>query len=232
MANNLEADNETGFDNIANAKLVRDAYEDDLKNGEDYYRSFVRYASRILRDEDLALDAVQEVYMYLHKKGAESYDQRVIPGGLKANPRLVDWIYASVRNECIDIQRKRRRKTQSLDGIASDHQNVVYDVVFERGTTYPNTIVDKSMPTPETIAILNEDGKIVTECLADLTDPQKKILRIIYFERSKYREAASQLGIPIGTVRSRLHSAIRSLSRVIEHRYGLDNLSDPTCLKN
>jgi RNA polymerase sigma-70 factor (ECF subfamily) len=53
----------------------------------------------------------------------------------------------------------------------------------------------------------------VREAVDALPSPQKTVLLLVYHEGLKYREAAATLGLPVGTVKSRLHAAIRSLTR-------------------
>jgi RNA polymerase sigma-70 factor (ECF subfamily) len=46
-----------------------------------------------------------------------------------------------------------------------------------------------------------------------LAAPQRQLVKLIYHEGLKYREVASLLGIPLGTVKSRMHAAIVAIAR-------------------
>ena len=48
--------------------------------------------------------------------------------------------------------------------------------------------------------------------LATLPDSLRSVVLMIYFQGLKYREAAESLAIPVGTVKSRMHSAILKLN--------------------
>jgi RNA polymerase sigma-70 factor, ECF subfamily len=48
--------------------------------------------------------------------------------------------------------------------------------------------------------------------LNELTDQMRSVVELVYYEGMKYREAAEVLAIPVGTVKSRLHSAITKLT--------------------
>ena len=52
----------------------------------------------------------------------------------------------------------------------------------------------------------------VRAAVADLPDTLKNTLVLVYHQGMKYREAADVLGIPVGTVKSRLHSALLKLN--------------------
>jgi RNA polymerase sigma-70 factor (ECF subfamily) len=52
----------------------------------------------------------------------------------------------------------------------------------------------------------------VRSAVDDLPDPLKSALMLVYHQGMKYREAADVLGIPVGTVKSRLHSALLKLN--------------------
>ena len=57
-----------------------------------------------------------------------------------------------------------------------------------------------------------ERGEWVREALDELSDQMRSVVQLVYYEGMKYREAADVLSIPVGTVKSRLHSAIAKLN--------------------
>ena len=52
--------------------------------------------------------------------------------------------------------------------------------------------------------------------MAELSVTARSVIELVYFQGLKYREAAEVLGVPVGTVKSRLHSAIARLSTSFE----------------
>jgi RNA polymerase sigma-70 factor (ECF subfamily) len=82
---------------------------------------------------------------------------------------------------------------------------------------------DGGRPLGETIAARSDDGqeKVDSEETLDwvrsavdhLAAPQRQLVKLIYHEGLKYREVASLLGIPLGTVKSRMHAAIVAIAR-------------------
>jgi RNA polymerase sigma-70 factor (ECF subfamily) len=50
-----------------------------------------------------------------------------------------------------------------------------------------------------------------------LPESLKEVLTLVYYQGLKYREAAKVLEIPVGTVKSRLHAAIRKLEPSLAH---------------
>lgn len=61
--------------------------------------------------------------------------------------------------------------------------------------------------------------------LAELPDPQREILVLRYYQDLSEREIAEVLGIPRGTVKSRMHTAVRALRAVVaqeENGHGQD----------
>lgn len=59
------------------------------------------------------------------------------------------------------------------------------------------------------------DRELLELALAQLPDEHRMVLLMFYFEQASYREIASQLEIPIGTVMSKLHRAKRKLRAVL-----------------
>ena len=58
----------------------------------------------------------------------------------------------------------------------------------------------------------HERGQWVEQAIAGLTDQMRVVVELVYYQGLKYREAADVLSIPVGTVKSRLHSAILKLN--------------------
>ncbi len=62
------------------------------------------------------------------------------------------------------------------------------------------------------------DGAMVVEAMAQLAEPYRAVLALFYLEDLAYREIAEVLGVPIGTVQSRLARAKAELQRLLTDR--------------
>ena len=51
-----------------------------------------------------------------------------------------------------------------------------------------------------------------SDAVAALPDQLRTAVKLVYFRGLKYREAADELSVPVGTVKSRIHSAVKRLS--------------------
>jgi RNA polymerase sigma-70 factor (ECF subfamily) len=49
--------------------------------------------------------------------------------------------------------------------------------------------------------------------VAALPEQLRSAVRLVYFRGMKYREAADELSVPVGTVKSRLHAAVKRLGQ-------------------
>ena len=55
----------------------------------------------------------------------------------------------------------------------------------------------------------------VRQAVEQLSDEFRSVVNLVYYQGLKYREAAEVLGIPVGTVKSRLHTAIGRLGALL-----------------
>ena len=62
-----------------------------------------------------------------------------------------------------------------------------------------------------------EEGGWVCQTLNGLPEHLRLVVNLVYYQGLKYREAAEVLSIPVGTVKSRLHAAIRKLEHSLTH---------------
>lgn len=100
------------------------------------------------------------------------------------------WLLAIVHNIFVSAQRRVRAEER-------------------RDARFAESMVDRIEPDQEYAAYLQE----VAQAFAILPDPQRAILHLIVVEGQSYQEAAAILGIPIGTVMSRLSRARVALRR-------------------
>jgi RNA polymerase sigma-70 factor (ECF subfamily) len=113
------------------------------------------------------------------------------------------WFYSILKNLCMNhLNRLRRRREESLDKIEEDRGQVAI----------PVATVD-----PERSAACRELEAKIGQALARLRPKEREILILQHFEDFSYQEISDLLGIPIGTVMSRLYGARRALRRELEH---------------
>jgi RNA polymerase sigma-70 factor (ECF subfamily) len=160
-----------------------------------YERELFNYLRRYLGDNGMAEDAFQATFLQVHLK-RDQFEQ-----GRRFRP----WLYTIATNQAIDAQRRNRRHRMiSLDraanGLHGDDVGKLSDLLVS------------SDGDPVDHVSTFERGEWVREALNELSDQMRSVVELVYYEGMKYREAADVLNIPVGTVKSRLHSAIARLN--------------------
>lgn len=160
-----------------------------------YERELYSYLRRYLGDAGMAEDTFQATFLQVHLK-CDQFEQ-----GRKFRP----WLYTIATNQAIDAQRRNKRhKNVSLDrntrGENSDDLGSLMDLLVSREQS-PDSRVDAT-----------QQRDWIRGAVADLPDTLREAVSLVYYQGLKYREAADILKIPVGTVKSRLHSAILKLN--------------------
>jgi RNA polymerase sigma-70 factor (ECF subfamily) len=106
------------------------------------------------------------------------------------------WIYTIARNLRIDRLRREQR-AQRIESEVS-----------------PGSDVDQPLPDSQLVTAQAEEH--VRSGLARLSEEQKAVVTLSFFENKPHPEIAEALGIPIGTVKSRLRLAIKRLRTLLE----------------
>ena len=129
-------------------------------------------------DGDLP-DALQEVLLVVHRRG-DSFDGR---------SRLTTWLFGiCLRVASTTRRRNRRRREEMMDPSKREHRQV-------------------EASTPEQLALAHDAKRRLSEAL-DRLDPEKRAVLVMFeLEGSSCAEIAELMGIPKGTVFSRLASA-------------------------
>jgi RNA polymerase sigma-70 factor (ECF subfamily) len=167
-----------------------------------YERELYNYLRHYLGDAEMAEDAFQAAFLQVHLKC-----DRFEPGR-----RVRPWLYTVATNQAIDAQRRNRRhRMVSLDrrsGVGGQE---------EAGTLVE--LLDGDEPGPVDQLESAEQRRRVRKAVERLPDPLRQVLLLVYYQGLKYREAAEVLSIPVGTVKSRLHAAIRKLEQTLSHAH-------------
>lgn len=160
-----------------------------------YEGELYHYLRRSLGNAEMAEDVFQTTFLQVHLK------RELFEEGRRFRP----WLFAIATNQAIDAQRRdRRHRMASLDrrigGGADEGEAAFVDTL--------------SGDEPLCDARLEEqEARAWTRlAVAGLPEPMKTVLDLVYHRGLKYREAADALGIPLGTVKSRLHAAIHRLN--------------------
>jgi RNA polymerase sigma-70 factor (ECF subfamily) len=159
-----------------------------------YERELFGYLRRYLGDGDLADDVFQNTFLQLYTK-INTYE----PGR-----RVRPWLYTIAKNQAIDAMRRTgRHPTVSLDQSAETEDGEVQTLL---------SLVENRHEGPSDIALGEERKQLIRASVERLPDFLRQVVILAYYQGLKYREIADILGIPVGTVKSRLHAALTKLN--------------------
>ena len=171
-------------DRLAFAELVRR-----------YERELYSYLRRYLGAAEMAEDAFQSTFLQVHLK-CDQFER-----GRKFRP----WLYTIATNQAIDAQRRNKRhRSVSLD------RNTRPESSDDLGSLM-DLLVSKE-PAPDSRAETTQQRDWIRREVEQLPEGLREAVNLVYYQGLKYREAADILSIPVGTVKSRLHSAILKLN--------------------
>jgi RNA polymerase sigma-70 factor (ECF subfamily) len=159
-----------------------------------YERELYGYLRRYLGDGNLAEDVFQNTFLQLHLKRAH-YE----PGR-----RVRPWLYTIATHQAVDALRRNGR-----------HQAVSLEQMRETGPDGEADSLAASIEgpccDPFDVVAGNEEAGRVRAAVDLLPAFLRQVLILAYYQGLKYREVADIMGIPVGTVKSRLHAALVKL---------------------
>jgi RNA polymerase sigma-70 factor, ECF subfamily len=162
---------------------------------ERYKNSLYSFLRRFLNRQDLVEDVFQETFLQLFAS-RESFD---------VDRPLRPWLFTIAANKAKDALRKmQRHSSMSLGAIADSGDVSVDDVV---------NILSSYKVTPSDEVTKDETARRVREIIAEMPENLRGILILAYFEQFSYKHMAEILSIPIGTVKSRLHTAVMHFTK-------------------
>jgi len=136
----------------------------------------VNLAHRFTGSEDLALDVMQETFLYLLKK---------FPG-FRLTANLKTFLYPAVKNLSIAARRKAARY---------------------QSTEAEQQILEQAAAEPPRFCLSSD----LNTALANVSEEHREVLLLRFVDGLTFAEIAEAAGIPLGTVKSRLHHALETL---------------------
>ncbi len=165
-----------------------------------HHDKLMRFLLRLVGDRAAADDVFQETFIQVHLS-AESYD---------AERRFEPWLFTIAANKARDLLRKTNRR-RALD-LSSPIQGAGRGGGSGEGTTFADLIAGKD-PIPGAEVSAAEQERSVQRAVAALPPSLREVILLAYFQRMSYNQIADVLQIPLGTVKSRLHSAVAAFGR-------------------
>ena len=148
-----------------------------------YSASLFGVIVRIVNDEALAEDILQDTFVKIWNSFSSYSTEK---------GRLFTWMVNIARNLAIDKIRSKDFKNQTKN---RELENNVTFIDEQRNTVYK----------PELLG--------VKDLVEQLKPEQKSILDLVYFKGYTHVEAADELGVPLGTIKTRLRTAIAQLRK-------------------
>ncbi len=173
---------------------------------ERYQPDLLRFLFRLVGDSAGAEDVFQETFVQVHLAAA-SFD---------IDRKFRPWLFTIAANKARDhLRKKNRRRMLELSAPSGDEDSGSFVDLLE---------VD--VPPPDARLNAQETSERVQRALDRLPYALREILLLAYFQRLSYAQVADELGIPLGTVKSRLHSAVAAFAKAWQVEQASD--ADPS----
>ncbi len=161
---------------------------------ERHHDDLLRFLTRMVGDRAAAEDVFQETFLQVHIS-ASTFD---------TSRRFRPWLFTIAANKARDMLRKKnRRKTVDLSAPIRKS---------ESGASFID-LLQVDVPSPDAAMDVSERDEQVQRALNQLGPALREVLLLAYFQRMSYAQIAEDLGIPLGTVKSRMHSAVAAFAR-------------------
>ena len=159
-----------------------------------YGKQIYGFAYHTLQNQNDAEEITQDVFLTLWEK-SDKWDS--------AKGSLISWLMRLTRNKSIDRIRKRQRSPQLVD---SDFEETL-QYIPSKGEGVGGEMW--------------QNGQIIHSLLQKLPPEQSKLIELAFYKGMTHSELSESLGIPLGTVKTRLRSGLQKLRDMwqIEMRY-------------
>ena len=167
-----------------------------------YHRRIYNVCYRFAGDSENAQDLTQEVFIKMYRT-LSSYDS--------GKGAFMTWVTTITRNLLVDHFRKSKgdRMTDSLDSAPSEREDA---------QPLSEQIADRGLP-PDAAVASRETREMVHLALQKLSPELREAVILRDLQDMDYREIATALRVPEGTVKSRINRGRAELARLLQRTY-------------
>ena len=159
-----------------------------------YKNDLLHFLIRFVGSRAAAEDVFQDTFLQIHISG-ETFDP---------SRRFKPWLFTIAANKGRDWHRKHSKRT-----VLSLSQNIGGD---GEGTRFVD-LMEAEQELPDAQLLNSEQQSTIRAVVDQLPNHLREILLLSYFQQMSYTQIADSLQIPLGTVKSRLHSAVAAFSQ-------------------
>ena len=159
-----------------------------------YKNDLLHFLIRFVGSTAAAEDVFQETFLQIHIS-AETFDP---------SRRFKPWLFTIAANKGRDWHRKHSKRT-----VLSLSQEIGGD---GEGTRFID-LMEADQELPDAKLLDSEQKDSIRKAVDELPSHLREILLLSYFQQMSYVQIADSLQIPLGTVKSRLHSAVAAFSQ-------------------
>lgn len=169
-----------------------------------YQRELFHFLARFLGDRAAADDIFQETFLQVHASAASFNPER----------RFRPWLFTIAANKARDYLRsKSRHPTSALDAPMDGEHD---------GNHHYVDLLQAASELPEGPLAREELRAAVKHIIDDMPPHLREVLLLGHFHEFSYKQIAEMLHMPLGTIKSRLHTAVgyfaRSWSKQVQKR--------------
>lgn len=180
-------------------QLVEQLADLDAASFETLFQRFCgdvrRQVRQIVRDEAAADDVVQDVFLRLWERA----------GQWRGEGEFRTWLMRIATNMALThLRQVQRRREQRLELSAPE---------VEEERLGPDWLLEATAAGPDALVESAEERRLVRRLIDDLPEDKREAIRLFYDAEVDVREAAERLGVPEGTVKSRLYHGRRQIAR-------------------
>jgi RNA polymerase sigma-70 factor (ECF subfamily) len=187
-----------GYNGIVDAPTDEQLLQDYINGTTASFELLVRrhapelhhFVLRFTGDSVTTEDVVQEAFLQVHSS-ADAFDPE---------RRFKPWLFTIAANKARDHLRKLSRRREVPFDAFIGHEN-------ETGQRFLDLLSGEDVLPDEDLA-LEEKRDFVRSIVEQMPTRFSEVLVLAYFHRFSYKEIAEIVGIPLGTVKSRLHAAV------------------------
>lgn len=155
-----------------------------------YSRAVYSLALHVLHEQRAAEDIVQEAFLTFWQRPMSYIPERGAFG---------PWILRVARNRAIDLLRRGSREYTNNDDHTFTFEQLIVDPEPEPGDQiWSRTVAER-----------------VREALSELSCPQRQVIELAYFRGMTQTEMAAYLDTPLGTIKTRVRTALSRLARIM-----------------